>query len=94
MMAISWQFATRFNRSLGGSVGLYADKNVRFFWRTASGVGFPYVDINRSKILSGSMVKFHPMVFGDDKGAVLYASLTCVSRMLKQARQMFVPVSW
>ena len=63
------------------------------FWRTASGVGFPYVSINWSKISFGSIVEFQPTVLGDPDGAVLYASLMCASRMSKQARHTLTPVS-
>ena len=70
-VAISWASVHCLNSSSGGSCGLYGAKKLTLFWRIASGVGFPYVDANWSKMLQMDTVEFHPVVGGVVGGAIL-----------------------
>ena len=70
-VAISWASVHHLNSISGGSCGLYDAKKLTLFWRIASGVGFPYVDANWSKMSQIDIVAFHPVVGGVVGGVTL-----------------------
>ena len=75
-------------RISGGSYGLCGARKLRFFWRIASGVGLPYVNMSWSKISLIVIVLFLPTVPSAVAGATLNALWMCKYSVAYNAQNM------